>query len=226
MQHHYGSHARILWIALQQRQACTRLLSWNYSVFSTETSCFTSVTSSDRTDPTCLEREWISRPLTELIAHIGERYRGAIERRFDTVGLALAEASAPSEPLASALTILRETFTALDEHVGAHMKIEFDVLFPTIIALEHPQVLAVRQSAAFVGRLTAQVTHDHANIRSLLETLDRAIEPSLAHSLVQSPQFVMLIADVLTLTLTLRQQLELEDRCLWPRALELFSQLP
>ena len=172
-----------------------------------------------------LETEWISRTLTELIAHIGERYRRATERRLDAVGLALSEASAPPGPLESALTCLRETFIALDEQVGAHMKIEFDLLFPTIIALEHPQVLAVRQSAAFVGRLTTQVSRDHARIRGLLDTLDGAIGPSLAHSLVQSPHLVMLIADVTTLTMQLRQQLELEDRYLWPRAGELFQQL-
>jgi iron-sulfur cluster repair protein YtfE (RIC family) len=166
------------------------------------------------------------RTLTELIAHIGERYPRAIERRLDAVGVALAEASTPPGPLQSAVSCLRETFAALDEQVGAHMKIEFDLLFPTIIALEHPQVLAPRQSAAFVGRLATQVTQDHARIRGLLDALDSTIGPSLAHSLVQSPQLVMLIADVMTLTLQLRQQLELEDRCLWPRASELFRQLP
>jgi hypothetical protein len=77
-----------------------------------------------------------------------------------------------------------------------------------------------------VGRLATQVTQDHARIRGLLDALDSTIGPSLAHSLVQSPQLVMLIADVMTLTLQLRQQLELEDRCLWPRASELFRQLP
>jgi iron-sulfur cluster repair protein YtfE (RIC family) len=82
------------------------------------------------------------RTLTELIAHIGERYPRAIERRLDAVGVALAEASTPPGPLQSAVSCLRETFAALDEQVGAHMKIEFDLLFPTIIALEHPQVLA------------------------------------------------------------------------------------
>jgi hypothetical protein len=160
-----------------------------------------------------------------LIAHIGERYRRSTERRFDAVGMALAGASAPSERLELALTSLRETFTALDEQVGGHTKIEFDLLFPTIIALEHPQVLQVRQSADFVGRLIAQVRDDHARIWALIDALDRAIEPSLAHSLVQSPQLVMMIADIMTLTLQLRQQLELEDRCLWPRAFELCRRL-
>jgi len=40
----------------------------------------------------------------------------------------------------------------------------------------------------------------------------------LSNPLVQSPRLVMLIADVMTVCLQLRQQLELEDRCLWPRA--------
>jgi hypothetical protein len=35
----------------------------------------------------------------------------------------------------------------------------------------------------------------------------------------------MLIAHLMTLTLQLRQQLELEDRYLWPRANALFRQL-
>jgi iron-sulfur cluster repair protein YtfE (RIC family) len=184
------------------------------------------VNSPDLTAPDSLDREWISRTLTELIAHIGERYRRATERRLDAVGLALAEASAPPRPLQSVVSRLREMFAALDEQVGAHMKIEFDLLFPTIIALEHPQVLAARQSAAFVERLARQVTQDHARIRGLLDSLDSTVGPSLTHSLVQSPQLVMLIADVMTLTLQLRQQLELEDRCLWPRAGQLFRQLP
>ena len=183
------------------------------------------VTSSDHTAPPSFDREWISRTLTELIAHIGERYRREIERRIDAVGLALEEASAPAGPLECALTRLREAFAALDEHVGAHTKVEFDLLFPTIIALEHPQVLAVRQPAALVERLATQVTQDHARIRALLDTIDSTIGPSLAHSLTQSPALVMLIAHLMTLTVQLRRQLELEDRCLWPRANELFRQL-
>jgi iron-sulfur cluster repair protein YtfE (RIC family) len=183
------------------------------------------VTRSDHTPSASFDREWISRTLTELIAHIGERYRRENERRFDAVGLALAEARAPDGPLEAALTRLRDTFAALDEHVGAHTKVEFDLLFPTIIALEHPQVLEVRQPAALVERLASQVTQDHDRIRGLLDTLDSTIGPSLAHSLVQSPTLVMLIAHVMTLTLQLRQQLELEDRCLWPRASELLRQL-
>ena len=184
------------------------------------------VTGADFRTSASLDQEWNCRTLTELIAHIGERYRRATERRFDTVRQALAEASAPRGPLESTLGLLRETFAVLEEQVGAHMKIEFDLLFPTIIALEHPQVLAVRQSSAFVGRLTTQVTADHVRIRALLDRLDEAMGPSLAHSLVQSPRLVMLIADVMTVCLQLRQQLELEDRCLWPRAQQLFHQLP
>ena len=183
------------------------------------------VNSSDPTAPTSFDREWISRTLTELIAHIGERYRRETEHRLDAVGMALAEASAPDGPLDGALTRLREAFVALDEQVGAHTKVEFDLLFPTIIALEHPHVLAVRQPAALVERLATQVTQDHARIRALLDTIDSTIGPSLAHSLTQSPALVMLIAHLMTLTLQLRQQLELEDRYLWPRAKELFRQL-
>ena len=183
------------------------------------------VTISDPTAHTSFDREWISRTLTELIAHIGERYRRETERRLDAVGLALAEASAPDGPLDGALTRLREVFAVLDEQVGAHTKVEFDLLFPTIIALEHPQVLAVRQPAELVERLASQVIQDHDRIRALLDTLDSTIGPSLAHSLTKSPALVMLIAHVMTLTLQLRQQLELEDRCLWPRASELFRQL-
>jgi iron-sulfur cluster repair protein YtfE (RIC family) len=184
------------------------------------------VTGADFRTSASLDQEWNCRTLTELIAHIGERYRRATERRFDTVRQALAEASAPRGPLESTLGLLRETLAVLEEQVGAHMKIEFDLLFPTIIALEHPQVLAVRQSSAFVGRLTTQVTADHVRILALLDRLDEAMGPSLAHSLVQSPRLVMLIADVMTVCLQLRQQLELEDRCLWPRAQQLFHQLP
>jgi len=105
------------------------------------------------------------------------------------------------------------------------MKIEYDLLFPTIIALEHPQVLAVRDSAGFVDRLVVQVSGDHARIRHLLDTVDATVGPSLATSLAQCPDPVMLIAEVMTLTLHLRQQLDLEDCWLWPRAGELFRQL-
>jgi iron-sulfur cluster repair protein YtfE (RIC family) len=169
------------------------------------------------------DREWTSRTLTELIAHIGERYRRPTELRLDAVGRALADASAPPGRLRDTLDALRRTFVELDERVGAHMKNEYDLLFPTIIALEHPQVLAVRESAVFVSNLAAQVTEDHASIRRLLDALDAMIEPSLAASLVRSPEIVMLIAEIMTLTLHLREQLDLEDRSLWPRAERLFQ---
>ena len=183
------------------------------------------VNSPDLTAPPLFDRDWIARTLTELIAHIGERYRRATERRLDAIGLALAEAIAPPGPPEEALAGLRETFIALDEHIGAHAKIEYDLLFPTIIALEHPQVLAVRQHAAFVRRLTEEVARDHTRIRELLSAVETGLGPLLKLSLVQANHLVMLVANITTLALQLRQQLDLEDRCLWPRAGELFRQL-
>jgi len=183
-----------------------------------------SVNSPETTAPV-RDGEWISRTLTELVAHIGECYRRPTERRLDAIGRSLANASVPPGRLGQALTDLRATLAELDECVSAHMKIEYDLLFPTIIALEHPQVLAVRDSAGFVDRLVVQVSGDHARIRHLLDTVDATVGPSLATSLAQCPDPVMLIAEVMTLTLHLRQQLDLEDCWLWPRAGELFRQL-
>jgi iron-sulfur cluster repair protein YtfE (RIC family) len=179
----------------------------------------------DPNTPGLFDREWISRTLTELISHLGERYRHATERRLNAIGLALGAAAAPPGAPEQALTDLRAAFAALDEHIGAHAKLEFDLLFPAIIALEHPQVLAVRQPAALVHRLADEVSRDHVRIRELLTGLETGLGPLLKLSAVQAEHLVMLVANLTTLVLQLRQQLDFEDRFLWPRAVELFRQL-
>jgi iron-sulfur cluster repair protein YtfE (RIC family) len=169
--------------------------------------------------------EWSARSLTELVAHLTERYRRSTHERLEAIHDALITPKRwSSERSEAAYCDFVDLFRCLADHVQSHLLLEDCALLPIVIAVEHPDVLAVRHSGDDVLNLVLRVADDHQQIRYLLDGLERSIQPNLSWTLLQPERHVP-VADLQALALLLREQFDLEDRCLWPRAQQLFRQL-
>jgi iron-sulfur cluster repair protein YtfE (RIC family) len=183
-------------------------------------------TETESAPPLCAP-EWDARSLTELVAHLSERYRASTHERLAAIRRRLQEPRWWLEdPCEAAYGYLVDVFARLCEQVERHMSAEDNMLLPLVIAIEHPQVLSIRQSRDEVTRLVARVADEHRYIRYLLDELKSATRLLVSVSPSPSEKNIGLVSEVATFSMLLREQLDLEDRCLWPRALELFRQLP
>jgi iron-sulfur cluster repair protein YtfE (RIC family) len=171
--------------------------------------------------PDC-ESEWRSRSLTELIAHISPTYHEPIRARLTAIReLALRASQTPELRESASVARLAHLASALRQTVEAHTWSEEDILFPAIVAAEHPDVMSTRVDRETIGLLLAGVQDEHTHIRSLLADL-AAI--TAAHAATELPtEVVRLRRDVEMVVFLLNEELDLEDGCLWSRALALFA---
>jgi iron-sulfur cluster repair protein YtfE (RIC family) len=178
----------------------------------------------DLTESPC-PSEWRSRSLARLVAHLSDRYRTPTELCLDALNDLFFRPrwiGKPSEPVYERAI---EAFTTLEQQVRAHMALEDNLLIPLVLAIEHPELVSVRRSRMECEELVRNTLADHRHIRRSVDELERAARP-LATLQLFPPQEQMLVLDnVATLALLLREQIALEDSCLWPRAVDLFRAL-
>ena len=163
------------------------------------------------------EPEWLGRPLSELTTHITAAYH---ERTRDVLPRVIAllsqNTSAFGEAHAPHLRGLVATLTELRDEVDTHAWTEDDLLFPVLVAHEHPDVLTTRLTADALSRLVDGLAAEHERIRRVLGRLTVHLENA------PGAQFSSEWADVrhalTTLHAHLLEELDLEDRCLLPRA--------
>ena len=166
------------------------------------------------------EPEWASQSLTTLKAHLSQRYRRPIRQRMEEVSLAFpevwpCEGDSPNgarERLANELTLLRNT---LDEHVW----LEDEVLCPAIARLEDLIEPADSRTRDGLYRLVMTVDDHHIRIRKIIDQLASAVDA--IEKCVSSTEEALLVADIQMVALLLIWEMNLEDRCLWPRVLDL-----
>ena len=172
------------------------------------------------------ESEWTSRSLTQLAGHLSAHYRYPTQKRLNTICELLSQPTSPGHAHEATYSRLITAFHALRLHVESHMRIEDDLLFPLVAAVEHPQVLRVRSSCQAARQLVMRAIDGHKEILRLVDELKRAVRAMLSSSSSLPPETVPLLQAMATLWVLLLQQVDLEDRCLWPRALRLFCELP
>jgi hypothetical protein len=175
------------------------------------------------------EPEWLARPLTDLIRHLTHHYNKPIAHRLAGIGetaqqtrLAAAEVLGRTEHGLGAFAIrLSGLVTTLRLVLEAHAWSEADVLFPAVIAIETHG----RKSAPFkrdsLDILMEGIVQEHDLLRELLSSLSRTMEECVAAGM--SPDLEMFVSDLEIVCFMLAEQLDLEDRCLWPRIKELFE---
>jgi len=118
-----------------------------------------------------------------------------------------------------------EAFTTLAQEVRAHLTFEDNRLIPLILAMEHPELVSVRRSRVECVELVTKAVDDHRRIARSIDTLEGRIRLLGRGALFQPEEQRLVLDDVATLALLLREQMALEDNCLWPRAVELFRAL-
>jgi iron-sulfur cluster repair protein YtfE (RIC family) len=179
---------------------------------------------SDLTESPC-PSEWRSRSLARLVAHLSDQYRSPTELCLDALSDLFFRprwTGKPSEPVYERAI---EAFTTLEQQVRAHLMFEDNRLIPLVLAIEHPELVSVRRSRVECEELVAKARDDHRRIERSIDMLEGGIRPLAMVALFQPLEQRVVLDDVATLALLLREQMALEDKCLWPRAIELFRAL-
>jgi iron-sulfur cluster repair protein YtfE (RIC family) len=176
------------------------------------------------------EPEWLARPLTDLIHHLAHHYDKAIAQRLEAVGatanqtrLAAVDVLGRAEHGSGAFAVrLSGLVTTLRLVLEAHAWSESDVLFPAAIAIE----TYGRGSAPFnrdtLEILMEGIAQEHDLLRELLASLSRTMEECIAAGMSQDLE--SFVSNLEIACFMIGEQLDLEDRCLWPRLKELFDQ--
>jgi iron-sulfur cluster repair protein YtfE (RIC family) len=174
------------------------------------------------------EPEWLARPLTDLINHVTHNYSMLVAQRLNRITATTdqtrhAAAGVPgrSEQGTAFAVRLSSLVTTLRLVLEAHAWSEGDVLFPAVVSIE----AGARQSAPFrrdaIDILVEGIAEEHDLIREFLASVARTMEECVASGL--SPELESFVADLEVICFLVAEQLDLEDRCLWPRMRELFE---
>jgi hypothetical protein len=176
------------------------------------------------------EPEWVGRTLTDLIHHLTHHYDRPIAQRLEVIGaradqtrLAAADVLGRTEPSSGAFAVrLSSLVTTLRLVLDAHAWSEGEVLFPAAIAIESYG----RRSAPFkrdaLDILMEGIAQEHDLLRELLASLTRTMEECAFAGLNQ--ELEIFVSDLEIVCFMIAEQLDLEDRCLWPRVKDLFDQ--
>jgi iron-sulfur cluster repair protein YtfE (RIC family) len=175
------------------------------------------------------EPEWLARPLTDLIHHLTQHYNKPIAHRLQAIGrtatetrLQAADVLGRTEHGSGAFAVrLSGLVTTLRLVLEAHAWSENDVLFPAAVAIETHG----RKSAPFkrptLDILMEGIVQEHDLTRELLASLSRTMEECVSAGMDQ--ELETFVSDLEIVCFMIAEQLDLEDRCLWPRLKELFD---
>jgi iron-sulfur cluster repair protein YtfE (RIC family) len=178
-----------------------------------------------RVAPRC-EPDWLERPLSILVTHISATYhhwtRDQLPSLVDLADEAARHPCLQPELEAHAARLLKLVME-LAEEIETHAWTEDDLFFPALVALEHPDVLRSRLQGASLKRMVDMVTDEHARIRRLIDSI--SLETSEFTVPSDAPSSLgTLIRWLATVTRRILEGVDLEDRCLIPRARLVASQ--
>ena len=166
------------------------------------------------------ETEWASKSLTELVAHLSQRYRRPLRERLESIRSTLAQGGlfndearrADYDHLASSFERLRAVLTST---TGSKRR----CCVPRWRGSSTASARQTRGPTRLLSMLVMTVADEHRLIQRRIDEFERALDAVLGRPM--SPHEALLIADLEMLDLLLNEQLNLEDRCLWPRVLVL-----
>ena len=163
------------------------------------------------------QSEWMTLPVSALATHISGIYH---ERMRDELPLLTRKATELSYSFTDGrvfdLRALAALLTELRGAVDGHAWTEDDLLFPAVIAHENP-VLITTLSPDRMLRLVYQLAEDHVQIRRLLARVTAYID-TVSERASEVPQWADLITRIGRLRDYKLEELDLEDRCVLPRA--------
>jgi iron-sulfur cluster repair protein YtfE (RIC family) len=108
----------------------------------------------------------------------------------------------------------------LRDAVETHAWTEDDLLFPVLVAHEHPGVLETTVSREELTRLVDSLSSEHLRIRQIISALDE-LTGGFKTPMGAPVELDDLVHLAKELAVSLLEELDLEDRCLLPRAREI-----
>jgi hypothetical protein len=174
------------------------------------------------------EPEWLGRSIADLIRHLSFHYNTPIYKRLlaigdtaDQIRLRAAGLLGRSEHAATAFGLrLSSLVSTLRLVLEAHAWSEGDVVFPAAVAAETHGLASTRFRPDGLNILMDGIRQEHELIRELLASLARTIEEYASAGTVD--ELEAFVSEVEIASFMIAEQLDLEDRCLWPRVRDLF----
>jgi iron-sulfur cluster repair protein YtfE (RIC family) len=167
------------------------------------------------------EPEWQERPVSAIATHVSTIYHEFTRDRLPLIAnLAARVATIPDRRRTCLVPALNDLIWQLRDAVETHAWTEDDLLFPVLVAHEHPGVLQTSVSRAELNRLVDALASEHLRIRQIISALDE-LTNGFRTPVGASGELDDLIHMVKELTVSLLEELDLEDGCLLPRAREI-----
>ena len=167
------------------------------------------------------ETEWASRSLTELVTHLDQRYRQPTHKRIETIRTLLPQIMPSCDQRREDYHRLATIFTSLCETVEEQVLLKDHILYPAIVKLERGLSSTDQSALDALCEMIMTLDDEHKRLRCIADALGRSVA-DVTGSPVPVDEAV-LASDLDMLALLLYEQLNLEDRCLWPRALILLQ---
>jgi len=164
------------------------------------------------------EPQWLERPVSVIATHISLVYHEFTRDQLPVIAdLATRVQSISGDAWNAALPGLVSLLAQLRDSVETHAWTEDDLLFPVLVAHEYPTVLETNVSADDLLKLVETLSSEHVEIRRLLDEVARVTDGFRAPANAPT-EFEDLVRLAEELTRSLTEELDLEDRCLLPRA--------
>ena len=164
------------------------------------------------------EPEWQDRPVSVVATHVSNLYHEFTRERLPLIAsLATRVVTIPDGRWTAFVPALNALIAQLRGAVETHAWTEDDLLFPVLVAHEHPGVLATNVSREELKRLVDRLSSEHLQIRQIISALDE-LTSGFTTPAGAPPELDDLVQLVKELTVSLLEELDLEDRCLLPRA--------
>jgi iron-sulfur cluster repair protein YtfE (RIC family) len=164
------------------------------------------------------EPRWLDRPVSVIATHISRVYHEFTRDQLPVIAdLAARVQSIGGSGWNESLPELVALLSQLRDAVETHAWSEDDFLFPVLVAHEYPEVLATSVGGDELLRLLEQLAAEHIGIRALIAEIEHITERFRATADTPS-EYEDLVNLAKELTQWLNDELDLEDRCLLPRA--------
>lgn len=167
------------------------------------------------------EPAWLSRPVSALSLHVSGIYHEYTRDELPVLARQAAEVAARfRDERALHWHGLAVVLAELRDEVETHAWSEDDLLFPVLAAHDHPTILTSSLNCDVLLRLVDSLADEHVRIRRVLARItDHLRDASWAAA--DEPARVELLRRVRQMRDHLLDMLDLEDRCLLPRAREI-----
>jgi regulator of cell morphogenesis and NO signaling len=181
----------------------------------------------DKCDSAVPEKDWRSEPLTELVQHIVDKHHAFTQAEISRLTGLIAKVAAAHGAKHPELSRLQTTFAGLAEEMREHMRKEEEMLFPYIDQMEEAARIRSRPPEPMFGTVqnpVALMVMEHEASGQALEkiremTQDYAVPPDACAS------YRALYQALPAFAADLHQHIHLENNILFPRAIELESDL-